>query len=185
MAATVCTNQSGVGFTAAEVAGASSYVWSVPSGAVITEGEGTRTITVDFGTSSGLISAAAVNECGTGPGISVSVKVKAIPQAPGAVSGPEAICASDPAGTYSIEPVPGATEYVWTVPESAQITAGQGSTVIEVVWGGEGGEVSVMPLNECGDQGSSVLAVEVEAAPGQPGALSGGVMVWPGARDLV
>src|SRR6185295_8360707 len=47
-AASVCLNQTGVHYYIDSVAGAISYNWSVPAGAVITDGQGTTAITVNF-----------------------------------------------------------------------------------------------------------------------------------------
>lgn len=44
-----------------------TYNWLVPSGAVITSGQGTSTITVNFGTSGGNVGVDITNACGTAP----------------------------------------------------------------------------------------------------------------------
>ena len=46
------------------VEGATSYNWTVPEGATITAGQNSTSITVNFGTSSGIISVRAENGCG-------------------------------------------------------------------------------------------------------------------------
>jgi len=60
-----CSNQSGVVYSIASVASATSYIWIVPNGAVITAGQGTTSITVTFGNKNGNIKVAAINACGT------------------------------------------------------------------------------------------------------------------------
>src|SRR5207244_1904558 len=40
--------RTGISYTIAPIANATSYTWSVPSGANITSGQGTSSITVDF-----------------------------------------------------------------------------------------------------------------------------------------
>ena len=47
----VCQGQTGVTYSIAAVTGATTYEWSVPSGAAIVSGNGTNSITVDFSTS--------------------------------------------------------------------------------------------------------------------------------------
>jgi beta-glucanase (GH16 family) len=44
---------------------AASYNWTVPAGASITAGQGTKTVSVLWGTTSGVVSADAVDTCGT------------------------------------------------------------------------------------------------------------------------
>lgn len=57
------------------VSGADSYTWTVPSDATIVSGQGTISITVNFGSSSGNISVTADNDCGSSPAQSLAVTV--------------------------------------------------------------------------------------------------------------
>jgi hypothetical protein len=50
-------------YTIAPVPGATGYSWTVPSGAVITAGQGTTTITVSYVNTNGSICVAAYNDC--------------------------------------------------------------------------------------------------------------------------
>lgn len=61
----VCIGQSNVTYTIAAVAGASNYTWTVPSGSVITSGQGTTSINVTFGTKTGNVAVTASNACGS------------------------------------------------------------------------------------------------------------------------
>jgi len=74
---TVCQNMGGYQFTIPAISNASTYVWNLPTGATITQGQGTSSIQVNFGTSaiSGNITAAGSNLCGTGTASSAFVKV--------------------------------------------------------------------------------------------------------------
>ncbi|HXA02759.1 MAG TPA: family 16 glycosylhydrolase, partial [Cytophagaceae bacterium] len=54
--ATVCTNNQGVIYTATGLAG-SKFAWTVPAGATIVSGQNTNTLTVNFGTTGGNITA--------------------------------------------------------------------------------------------------------------------------------
>jgi hypothetical protein len=71
--ATVCANQQGVGYSINIVANASSYNWTVPQNATIASGQGTTSITVNFGNSAGNIKVQAVNSCGSGPFVTKKV----------------------------------------------------------------------------------------------------------------
>lgn len=60
------------------VYGATGYLWSIPVGANIVNGQGTDSITVDFiGSTSGVISATPYNSCGNGSTTTLSVTVNA------------------------------------------------------------------------------------------------------------
>ncbi len=62
---TVAENATGETYSIAAVTGATGYNWTVPTGASITAGQGTTTITVTFGTADGNVCVTANNACGT------------------------------------------------------------------------------------------------------------------------
>jgi len=63
----LCVNQSGVVFSTPAIVGATSYNWTVPSGSVITAGQGTNSITVKMGAvpKTGNIIVTVSNACAT------------------------------------------------------------------------------------------------------------------------
>lgn len=67
--AEVCRGSSGEIYSIDPVANATGYVWSVPDGVMIVNGQNTNVITVDFSANadSGLIQVSASNPCGQGP----------------------------------------------------------------------------------------------------------------------
>ncbi len=118
-------------YSIAAVPGAGSYLWTVPSGATIVSGQGTTSISVDFGGSfsSGNITVAATNNCGAGS--SRSLTVKGAPGTPGVVNGPTSLCANA-TYIYDIGTVAGASTYTWTVPTGFTILSGQGTKILTV-----------------------------------------------------
>ena len=62
---TSCAHQTGLIYTCANVVGAYSYNWTVPTGASITNGQGTNTITVTWGTANGNVMVNTSRLCGT------------------------------------------------------------------------------------------------------------------------
>jgi N-acetylneuraminic acid mutarotase len=64
----VCVDSEGVGYETDSIANAATYVWTVPAGATITSGFGTRKISVTFNDSmsSGIIQVYGNNLCGNG-----------------------------------------------------------------------------------------------------------------------
>ncbi len=73
-AATVAPSQAGVQYSVPNETG-STYNWQVPTGAVISNGQGTNNITVTFGTTAGNVSVAVTNACGTGPRTNKAVNI--------------------------------------------------------------------------------------------------------------
>jgi hypothetical protein len=113
--AAVCQGTSGVIYTVAPVANATTYTWTVPTGATIVSGATTNSITVDFGLSaaSGVITVYGSNSCGNGTtSPDFNVTVNPIPPTP-VVTVDEVTLSSDaPAGNqwyFEGNPIPGAT----------------------------------------------------------------------------
>jgi hypothetical protein len=147
-----------VTYSIASIAGATSYTWTVPTGASIVSGQGTTSVAVNFPAtfSTGNICVTATNGCG-----SSSVACKAVstaPQISGAIAGPTTVCSKQGGVVYSVAPVAGATSYTWTVPSQAKITAGAGTNSITVTFSTKGGNVSVTANSTCGNT-TKTLAV--------------------------
>ncbi len=143
---------SGVGYTCTNVAGATSYLWSVPAGAIITGGQGSTSIIVDFSGSfvSGAITVNAVNGCGSGA--TRSLTIKAVPGQPGIISGVNPQCTGSIA-TYEVAAMPGVSTYTWTVPAGFTIQSGQGTKTIQVAMPATPAlnkTISVRASNSCG-----------------------------------
>ncbi|MDP1621761.1 MAG: LamG-like jellyroll fold domain-containing protein [Bacteroidales bacterium] len=83
--ATVCAGQTGVAYSVPTITNATSYVWTLPAGATITSGSGTKNIVVTFGATAGagVITVKGTNTCGSGTSSpNFSVTINAIPPAP-------------------------------------------------------------------------------------------------------
>ncbi len=171
--ATECDNATGVVYTIDAVANASNYSWSVPSGATITNGAGTNTITVTFGTTSGNVSVTPTNTCGSGASSSLAVTITGTLGTAGAITGSSNVCENGTDETYSIDSVANATSYAWTVPSGATITSGDGTNSIVVDFATTAGNVSVTPSNSCSTGASSSLAVSLSTATSTPGVITG------------
>lgn len=64
--ATVSAGQTNISYQVTALSGM-SYNWAVPSGSVITAGQGTNKITVNFGTTGGNVTVILSNNCGSSP----------------------------------------------------------------------------------------------------------------------
>jgi len=178
--ASIPKGSTGINYTIAPVAGATSYTWIVPLGATVVYGQGTTSVLVDYSCTvgSGNILVTANNACGSSGGSSLNITITAgIPTTPGGITTYPST--SIPKGLtiviHSIAPVTGAASYTWTVPSGAAITSGQGTTAIIVDYscGAISGNVSVVANNACGSSTASTTAMNITSAPSQPGGITG------------
>ncbi|MFM7106648.1 MAG: T9SS type A sorting domain-containing protein, partial [Flavobacteriales bacterium] len=72
--ASACPSQTGLVFTTPAVTGLTQS-WAVPTGAVITAGQGTTSMTCTWGTTSGNVSVRNVNSCGQSTAFTKSVAI--------------------------------------------------------------------------------------------------------------
>src|ERR1017187_5494008 len=94
----VSAGDSGDAYSISSVMDATTYTWSVPSGATITSGQGTTSITVNFGCSatSGNITVTPSSGSGSGASSSLGVTVTGV-SAAGSITGSSAVNAGDSA----------------------------------------------------------------------------------------
>jgi hypothetical protein len=182
---TVCSGQSGVAYSISSVANATSYTWSVPAGSSITAGQGTTAATINFSSTPGIatVSVTAGNACGTSLASTLNVTIDPSPALGtiGTISGPTSVCANQTNVTYIIPTVTNAVVYVWTVPASATVTAGQGTQTITVTFGNVSGNVCVAANNSCGTSPLSCLTLTVSPnAPSIPLGITGATTVCSG-----
>ncbi len=159
------------------------YVWSAPTGSVIS-GQGTNVIIVTFGAAPGNVSLDVITDCGTvGRTLAVSPLNCAF-YAGGDNDGfdQEPSCATDLNGgpvfsvvgitgsptfcefgneSFTTETInaPANTYYQWTVPAGATILSGQGTATILVAFGNTNGDVGVTIITDCSVASAPVFPV--------------------------
>ena len=74
----VCAGTTSLTYSIAAVSNATGYTWTVPTGASITAGSGTNSITVSMGTTGGAVKVTPTNTCGSGSSASTTVTVNAV-----------------------------------------------------------------------------------------------------------
>lgn len=174
----VCDGATGVTYSVPAIANATSYNWTVPNGSIIMSGSTTNTITVNFiaGSAGGTISVYGIS-CGNGVASSMNVAVNQYPGVADVITGQTSIttCPATAGVTYSIPLVTDATGYNWTVPSGAAIVSGSGTNAITVDYssGAASGNITVMPVNSCGNGTSSSLPITVNTLPDMAGNISG------------
>ncbi|GEM_PF-2865474 len=144
-----------------------TYNWSANNGAMVTPSGNSATVNFTNANSYPVtVSVTASNACGTSDARSKSIT--GAPNKPGTITGPTLVCSGQQNAAYSIFPVYGADNYVWSVPNFASVNDGINtgnpsltttSTTVEVDWGNKSGNVTVKAINACGMSGHRGLAV--------------------------
>jgi len=182
---TICQSQSGLTYTASSVSGATSYTWSVPSGWIITSGQGTSSITVNSGASAGNICVTANNSCSSSSPECIYINFIPIITKPDTIFGNVLVCPSQGALSYSISNVYGASSYTWTVPAGWNISSGQGTSQIVVDAGTLGGSICVKANNSCGSSSFKCLEVGLIQIPSKPSKITGPLSACQGQSGLI
>jgi large repetitive protein len=138
-----------------------TYAWTVPAGSTITSGQGTNSITVTFGSTSGNISVISSNSCGTSNAAIAVTLSSGLPATPATPSGNVSPLIST-SFTYTIAVIAGATNYTWSVSSTnATITSGQGTTSVTIAFNATPTtmNICVFASNGCGNSSPSCLSV--------------------------
>ena len=153
----VC-NQTGSVYSIPVIQEATNYVWTVPPGVTISNGQGTPLVSLNFGPTftSGNICVTPYSENCNGASSCLFVSNK--PAVPSNITGPSSVCSNQHV-IYSVTNIIGATSYTWAVPSRAVITSGQGTNTISVTFGNRSGNITVTANNACGNNGPQILQV--------------------------
>ncbi len=155
------------------VANATSYTWTVPSGATINSGAGTTSIQVAFNAgfiAGGAITVTSSNACGTSAVRSLTV-ARNTPATPGTISGQASgVCSGTV--TYTVPNVTGMT-YNWVAPANSTIVSGNGtnSVVVSFAPAFVSGTLSVNASNSCSTSANKTLSLT--SKPATPAAITG------------
>jgi hypothetical protein len=155
------------------VTGATSYTWSVPTGAVITSGQGTTSIVVNFTnaslSTSNTLSVIANSACGSSTARTLTFN--GLPSAPTTINGNSNPCRNT-VTTYSVSSVYGASGYTWTVPSGWVIQSGQGTATLTVKTGSSSssGSITVKANSQCGSSSTLSRSISVRRCDSRIGA---------------
>ena len=180
-------------YSVAAVTGASSYQWTVPTGATIVSGQGTNTVSVNFANVSAGITPAltigvqSVNATGCLSIAKTLALTRALPTAPAGLVMTNgvtttAIAAVGPfIGTNTVLTLTAtasatATSYKWTLPTGVNQLSGGNTNVITVNFAGVGTGTTALPIsvqstNGCGDSILRTLSL-TRALPAKPAAIT-------------
>ena len=169
---TVCSGSQNISYSISSVSGATSYIWTLPTGA--TGSSTTNNILVNFGTSatSGNIVVKASNLCGTSDSSYKHITISTLPGAAGTITGNANVCQGATAVTYSIPAIAGVTSYVWTLPTGFSGTSSTNTISVNIGNNAVSGNISVYGTNSCGNGTAANLAVTVSSLPGAAGTIT-------------
>ncbi|MFZ2286207.1 MAG: hypothetical protein WAV93_04405 [Bacteroidales bacterium] len=161
--ATPCVNATGVVYSISPVATATSYLWEVPVGVEIISGQGTISITVNFGPATLIASnirVSSTNACGTStPPRNLGLTVTQLPVAAGPITGSSAFTPGTTAVPYSVGTITNATSYAWSYIGTGVTITGNGSSNVTLDFASDAtaGQLSVGGINTCGAGTTSSL----------------------------
>ncbi|OFX35575.1 MAG: hypothetical protein A2X08_12795 [Bacteroidetes bacterium GWA2_32_17] len=163
--AAVCQGQSSVTYTVPTISDATSYIWTLPSGASGSSITNSITVDYDLSATSGEITVKGINSCGEGVASTLAIIINSsIPANAGTISGTTTICQNQNSETYTVPVIANATTYIWTLPAGATGTSMTNSITINYGTSASSGNITVKGTNGCGDGGSSTLVITVNPA---------------------
>jgi hypothetical protein len=133
----------------------------------------THSVVVSFSdvATSGILSVAAVNGCGSGDPRSISIIVRELPGDAGRIEGLNVICQGAKGIVYTVPEITNATGYVWKVPSGASIVKGENTNSVTVDYSTNAisGIITVQGIKSCGTgKISPELYVTVNPIPETP-----------------
>ena len=107
-----CSNTTGVAYSLSAVSGATDYTWTAPAGSSIASGQGTSSVTINFGSTSGTVQVTPSNSCGNGGASTLAITLTSCATTQLAAAHCGATGASMTERIYA-DVVSGATAYSW------------------------------------------------------------------------
>ena len=165
------------------VTGATSYNWRVPPGTTINSGQGTNSISVTLGSISDYIEVKAINSCGETEYEDEYLTINnSDPPILGPITGASSACAGSTL-TYSVVPVPGATEYEWYIPNGSTFNTDREASSISITLGSTSGNISVQAGSSCWETDDINKSITINSTPSTPGTITGSSPVYAGTTQ--
>ena len=187
--ATICQGQTAVLISVPPILNATSYVWTLPSGANVSIGLNTANLTVNFTSSATTgpqqITVKGSNSCGVGTTATFNVTINPLPGNAGVITGPVSDCQGATNVSYSVNSISNANTYTWSYMPNVSGTST--SSVMQLNYSNTAlsGNITVMGHNACGDGQAYILPVTVNPLPATPASITGPVSVCYGQTGVV
>jgi hypothetical protein len=161
----LCEGSTGISYTTES--GMSGYVWSVSSGGIISSGQGTAAISINWITAgTQIVSVLYINSKGCTPATPTVKNIMVHPRPQPVITGATSVCSGTSNVVYSTSP--GMSNYQWTISSGGVITSGQGTDTVLVTWNTPGNQtisVSYTTPKGCTPVTPGLLAVIVHSLP--------------------
>ena len=182
--ASVCQGQSSVVYKVPSIANATSYTWTLPSGATGTSS--VDSIVANYGTSavSGNITVKGNNTCGSGAVSTKAIIVNPLPASTGTITGLATVCQGQNSVVYKVPTIANATSYTWTLPSGASGISTIDSINVSFGTSATSGNMTVKGNNACGNGDSSTLAITVNPLPDAAQQITGLASVCQGQSNV-
>jgi len=130
------------------IPGAKYYEWGVSGSGWMTSPSTTNQCVILAGSSPGIISVKGINDCGTGVVRTLTVHPDTLPGQPEVIHAPDIHCIGY-TEEYSIDPIPEATSYAWTVTGTGW-SGSSTSPTINITAGSGEATITARVVNTCG-----------------------------------
>ena len=164
-AVSVCQGQNTVTYDVPTIAYATTYIWTLPTGATGTST--TNSITVNYAKTaiSGNITVKGHNQWGDGVISTLEVTASLLPVNAETISGNASVCQGQSSVNYTVPTIDNATSYTWTLPTGATGTSTTNSISVNFANNAVSGNITVKGHNDCGDGVVSTLPITVNQLP--------------------
>jgi len=98
----------------------------------------------------------------------LSITVSPLVPAAGTITGTTTVCQGQNSVSYSVPSISNATSYVWTLPAGATGTSTTNNISVNYGTSAASGNITVEGHNNCGEGGSSTLAITINPKPATP-----------------
>jgi gliding motility-associated-like protein len=178
--AAVCPSQTGVVYEVTP--DTNEYRWTLPEGA--TGSSTSNAITVDFGTTlAGSLSVSGVYACGVGAPATLAIALLESTPLLGNISGKGRLCPQAANESYTVEPLEGVTQYIWTLPQGAVGTST--SSIINIDFSAaQSGDLSVKGVTGCGFTTVSTLPIVIANGDNSKAKLVGETIICPNTTQV-
>ena len=156
----VCQGLNAITYIVDSIRNATTYIWTLPSGASGVSTTNSITVTYSNTALSGNITVKGDNNCGEGAESTLFVTVNPLPVAAGAITGSTAVCQSQNSVTYTVPPIANATNYIWTLPSGATGSSSTNSITVDFTLA-VSGNITVTGQNSCGVGTAAILPITV------------------------
>jgi len=155
-------------YTIPEIDDASSYIWSLPIGAIGTSTTNSISVNFDKTFISGNISVKGINDCGESQESSLNIVVNPLPVSAGFILGDTVVCQGVNDQIYAVPEIDNASSYIWSLPTGASGLSITNSISVDYSISAISGDIKVKGENVCGSGTESILLVKVNEKPAKP-----------------